>query len=120
MSETRTMRLKEYYSDRKIRSMFEISKLELIAAKTNEQDFDLEDIRFCLHCERWYDANYWIATIEHECDVAFVCSRCADDFEKYHDDAKRDVLDRIEINFKFYLDELKMARIEAATTTTSK
>ena len=53
--------------------------------------------------------------IEHEGDVAWVCERCADDFEKYHDDAKRDVLERIEINFKFYRDELKCARIEAAT-----
>lgn len=114
---TATMTLKEFYSDRKIRSMFEVSKIELLAAKTGDQDFNLEDIRFCLHCERWYDAEYWIATIEHEGDVAWVCSRCADDFEKYHDDAKRDVLDRIEVHFQFWRNELKAARIEAATCT---
>lgn len=115
ISQRTGMRASEYYSDRKVRFMFEISKIELLAAKTGDQDFDLEDVRFCLNCERFYDAEYFIATIEHECDVAWVCSRCADEFEKYNDDAKRDVLERIERNFQFHRQELKSARIEAAT-----
>lgn len=79
------MKANEYTSDRKMRFIFECSPLQLLAAKVSEQDFDLEDMRFCLNCERWYDANYWIATIEFEADVAFVCERCADLFDKFND-----------------------------------
>lgn len=109
------MRRNEYTSDRKMRSIFEIDKVELIAAKIGEQDFDLEDMRFCLDCSRWYDANYWISQIDFGGDIAFVCERCADQFDAETDGYKHWRMDVIETNYRFHKDALKCARIERDT-----
>lgn len=108
------MNRREYYSDRKMRFVFEVSPFQLLEAKGGEADFDLEDHRFCYGCGRWFNAEYWIATIEHEGHADFVCSGCADRFEKMLDEDKAYFLTCCESAYLYWKRELKDARLEAA------
>lgn len=108
------MNRREYTSDRKMRFIFEITPFQLLEAKAGEPDFDLEDMRFCYHCERWFDAAYWIAQIDLDGESDLVCSGCADRFEKQGEDIKREMLARSSNNFMFYRRELRDAQREVA------
>jgi hypothetical protein len=108
------MRRNEYISDRKMRFIFEVSPFQLLEAKGGDADFDLEDHRFCFGCERWYNAAYWIAVIEHEGQADFVCSGCADRFEKMTDEDKTDFLNACDRAFAYWKEELRCAKLEAA------
>lgn len=90
-----------------MRSIFEISPLQLLEAKAGDPDFDLEDMRFCYSCERWFDAAYWIAQIDFNGESDLVCSRCADGFERASDLGKQKMLVRSANNYKFYVEELR-------------
>jgi hypothetical protein len=108
------MNRREYYSDRKMRFIFEITPLQLLEAKAGEPDFDLEDHRFCYACERWFNAAYWIAQIDCEGEADLVCSGCADGFERAGALGKQEMFARSANNYKFYVRELRDARKEAA------
>lgn len=107
------MNRREFYSDRKMRFIFEVSPFQLLEAKAGDADFDLEDHRFCYSCGRWFNAAYWIATIEHDGQADFVCSNCADFFEKLSSDDKAHMLDLCARAYDYWRDELK-CRLEAA------
>lgn len=108
------MNRREYYSDRKMRFVFEVSPFQLLEAKSGDADFDLEDHRFCHGCARWFSAAYWIAIIEHEGQADFVCSGCAERFEKMPDENKVWFLKACDRSFAYWKEELRCARLEAA------
>lgn len=103
------MKYNEYYSDRKMRFIFSVTQIELLEAKAGDPPFNLEDVRFCYNCDRWFDADYHIATIEHDGDVDFVCSRCADAFERLTPSNKKHLLMCTAYNFRYWQDQYKMA-----------
>lgn len=111
---SKSMNNREYYSDRKMRFIFEVTPLQLLEAKAGDAEFDLEDHRFCYGCERWFNAAYWIATIEHEGQADFVCSGCSDRFEKMSDEDKVHFLSTCDRAFDYWKEELRCARLEAA------
>lgn len=98
------MKRNDYYGDRKIASMFEVPMNEVLAAKCGEQEFDLQDIRFCLGCKRFFDASIFVATVEFLSEAEFVCSNCSDRFERSSDRYKQWFLCHCESNYK----ELKL------------
>lgn len=108
------MRYNEYYSDRKMRFIFSLSQLQLLEAKAGDAPFNIEDIRFCYHCDRWFDADYHITIVEQDGDVDFVCSRCADYFEKLTPSNKKHLIMCNHYNFRYWKDQLQMA-IQRAT-----
>lgn len=108
------MNRREFYSDRKMRFIFEVTPFQLLEAKAGEEDFDLEDHRFCYSCERWFNAAYWIAQIDFEGESDLVCSNCADVFEKVDVSGKRDMMLRSAENYKFYVRELRERNRKAA------
>ena len=103
------MRHNEYYSDRKIRFMFDVSHVQLLEAKAGDPSFDVEDIRFCYSCDRWFDADFHIATVEHEGQYDFVCSRCADRFESLAPTDKHHFLMCGDYAFRYWKDQHQMA-----------
>lgn len=109
------MHRREYISDRKMRFIFEVTPFQLLQAKAGDADFDLEDHRFCYSCERWFNAEYWIALIEDDKGHAdFVCSNCSDFFDKLSSDDKTYYLNLCERAYDHYREELKWRLEEAA------
>lgn len=93
------MKRNDFYGDRKVARIFAISPLQVLAAKIGEQDFDLEDMRYCLHCERFFDAQFFISTVEILSDAEFVCARCSADFADRDTEGKRRFMDRCQSTF---------------------
>jgi hypothetical protein len=108
------MNRKEYYSDRKMRFVFDVTSAQLLEAKAGEPDFDLEDHRFCYACKRWFNAAYFISEIEHNGQSDLVCEGCATKFSKLSDSDKAHFLGCSEREYLYWKDELKIARQEAA------
>ena len=93
------MRRNDFYGDRKVAKIFEVSPLQVLAAKIGEQDFNLEDMRYCLHCQRFFDAQYFISTVEILGDAEFVCARCSADFEGRDTEGRQRFMDRCQSTF---------------------
>lgn len=104
------MKRNDFYGDRKIRSMFGCSQLAVLEAKVGEQDFDLEDIRHCISCGKFFDASYFISTVEVDNSAEFVCERCSESFEKLSTTDKKEFLTRCDVEHRYLERELKTAR----------
>lgn len=104
------MKRNDYYSDRKMRDVFGVTGIALLVVKAGETQSWLQDVRFCISCERFYPADLFISTVKFENLVEFVCAKCADEFDRGTDDNRREFFRCAAIADAYWRDQLKMAR----------